>query len=45
MRERRELLAGLERLALNGEGRSCLRSLTEAVRESESAIVEMKGRR
>jgi len=44
MRERRELLAGLERLPLDGEGRSCLRSLSEAVRESESAIVAMKGR-
>ena len=44
MRERRELLAGFARLTLDGEGRSCLRSLTEAVRESESAIVEMKGR-
>jgi hypothetical protein len=44
MRERRELLAGLADLPLNGEGRSCLRSLTEATQESEAAIAAMKVR-
>jgi hypothetical protein len=45
LRERRELLDGLGRLTLDGEGRSCLRSLSEAVRESEAAIAEMMGKR
>lgn len=45
LRERRELLAGLARLPLDGEGRSCLRSLTDAAAESESAIAAMMGAR
>jgi NurA-like 5'-3' nuclease len=45
LRERRELLAGLARLPLDGEGRSCLRSLSEAATESESAIAAMMGAR
>jgi hypothetical protein len=44
LRERRELLAGLAGLPLDGEGRSCLRSLNEATQESESAIAAMKVR-
>lgn len=45
MRERRELLEGFAQLLLDGEGRNCLRSLSDAVRESESAIAAMKRQR
>jgi hypothetical protein len=41
IQERRELLAGIARLPLDGEGRSCLRALTQATEESEAAIVLM----
>jgi hypothetical protein len=43
--ERRELLAGLARMPLDAYGHSCLRSLTAAVEESESAIAAMMGSR
>jgi hypothetical protein len=45
LRERRELLDGMARLPLDGDGRSCLRSLDDAARESESAVAQMKVRR
>ena len=45
MRERRELLAGFERLPLDAEGRSCLRSLIQAADESECALALMIPRR
>ena len=45
MRERRELLAWLARLPLDGEGRRCLRALDQAAAESEAAIAAMMGRR
>ena len=45
LRERRELLAGFERLTLDGEGRSCLRALTQAADESEFALAAMMGAR
>jgi hypothetical protein len=45
LRERRELLAGLARLPLDGDGRSCLKSLIQAAYESESAIAAMMGLR
>lgn len=43
LRERRELLEGLRRLALDAEGRGCLRALEQAARESEAAIFRMMG--
>jgi hypothetical protein len=45
IRERRELLAGLAGLPLDADGRSCLRSLTEAAAESDAAIAAMLGAR
>ena len=45
LRERRELLAGFERLPLDTEGRSCLRALTQAADESECALALMMGAR
>lgn len=45
LRERRELLAGFERLPLDTEGRSCLRALTQAADESECALAAMMGTR
>ncbi|HET9864029.1 MAG TPA: hypothetical protein VFP37_11340 [Steroidobacteraceae bacterium] len=45
LRERRELLAGLARTPLDADGRSCLKSLSAAVEESESAIAAMLGSR
>ena len=45
LRDRRELLAGLARTPLDVDGRSCLRSLTAAIEESESAIAAMMGSR
>lgn len=45
LRERRELLAGFERLPLDAEGRSCLRALTQAADESECALAAMMGAR
>ena len=45
IRERRELLAGIARLPLDGDGRSCLRALTQATEESEAAIAAMMGAR
>jgi hypothetical protein len=41
LRERRELLSGIARLPLDGEGRSCLRALQQAVDESEAAVLRM----
>jgi hypothetical protein len=41
MRERRELLAGMERLPLDGDGRRCLLSLRQATAESERAVALM----
>jgi hypothetical protein len=41
LRERRELLAGFGRMTLDTEGRSCLRSLTQAADESECALASM----
>ena len=43
LRERRELLEMLSRMALDAEGRRCLVSLEQAVAESERAISEMMG--
>ncbi len=43
LRERRELLAGLSRLALDAEGRGCLRALEQASQESDAAIFRMMG--
>lgn len=43
MRERRELLAWLERLPLDAEGRGCLRALTQSAEESEAVIAAMLG--
>ncbi len=45
LRERRELLAGFERMSLDTEGRSCLRALTQAADESECALASMMGAR
>jgi hypothetical protein len=45
LRERRELLAGLARAPLDAEGRGCLRALSAAVEESESALAAMLGSR
>ena len=45
LRERRELLAGFERLPLDTEGHSCLRALTQAADESECALALMMGAR
>jgi hypothetical protein len=44
MRERRELLAGMERMPLDADGRRCLVSLQEAATESEQAVMQMMGR-
>jgi hypothetical protein len=43
MRERRELLAGMERLPLDADGRRCLLSLRQAAAESERALAQMMG--
>ena len=43
LRERRELLAGLARLALDAEARGCVRALEQAAAESEAAIFSMMG--
>ena len=43
LRERRELLDMLARMALDTDGRRCLVSLEQAVDESESAIHAMMG--
>ena len=43
LRERRELLDGMARLALDAEGRRCLVSLEEAAHESERAVLAMLG--
>ena len=43
LRERRELLAGLARMRLDGDARSCLRALEQAADESERAIATMMG--
>jgi hypothetical protein len=43
LRERRELLAGLARLALDAEARVCVRALEQAAMESEAAIFRMMG--
>jgi hypothetical protein len=44
MRERRELLGGMERMPLDADGRRCLVSLQEAAAESERAVAQMIGR-
>jgi hypothetical protein len=41
MRERRELLFGMEAMTLDIEGRRCLMALTQATEESEAAIAQM----
>jgi hypothetical protein len=41
LEERRELLGFLQRMDLDGEGRRCLRSLQEAIAESDSAVGAM----
>ena len=41
MRERRELLFGMEGMTLDIEGRRCLLALTQATEESEAAIAAM----
>lgn len=43
MRERRELLFGMEGMTLDTEGRRCLLALTQATEESEAAISAMMG--
>jgi hypothetical protein len=43
MRERRELLFGMEGMAMDVEGRRCLTALTQATEESEAAIAAMMG--
>ena len=43
MRERRELLFGMEGMTLDMEGRRCLSALTQATEESEAAITVMMG--
>lgn len=44
LRERRELLGGMERMPLDADGRRCLVALQEAAAESERAIAQMIGR-
>jgi hypothetical protein len=44
MRERRELLGGMESMPLDVDGRRCLVSLQEAAAESERAVAQMIGR-
>lgn len=44
VRERRELIEGMERLPLDADGRRCLVALQEAAHESERAIAAMTGR-
>ncbi|HUQ11049.1 MAG TPA: hypothetical protein VM146_12100 [Steroidobacteraceae bacterium] len=44
LRERRELIEGMERLPLDADGRRCLVSLQEAAAESERAVNAMMGR-
>ena len=44
LRERRELIDGMERMPLDADGRRCLVSLQEAAAESERAIAAMMGR-
>jgi hypothetical protein len=44
VRERREILEGMERLPLDAEGRRCLVALQEAVHESEHAVAAIFGR-
>ncbi len=43
LRERRELLGWLAQMPLDGEGRSCLRALSQAADESEAVIAAMLG--
>lgn len=43
IRERRELLFGMEAMQLDSEGRRCLVALTQATEESEAAIKVMLG--
>lgn len=43
LRERRELLAGLARMPLDTDARSCQRALEQAADESEAAIATMMG--
>lgn len=43
MRERRELLFGMEGMTLDAEGRRCLVALTQATEESEAAVAIMAG--
>ena len=43
LRERRELIDGMERMPLDTDGRRCLVSLQEAAAESERAIAAMMG--
>jgi hypothetical protein len=43
MRERRELLFGMEGMTLDAEGRRCLLALTQATEESEAAVAIMAG--
>ena len=43
MRERRELLFGMEGMRLDAEGRRCLEALTQAAEESEAAVSAMMG--
>jgi hypothetical protein len=43
LRERRELLEGMARMALDADGRRCLLSLEQAALESERAILAMMG--
>jgi hypothetical protein len=43
LRERRELLEGMARMALDTDGRRCLLSLEQAALESERAILSMMG--
>lgn len=41
MRERRELLFGMEGMTMDAEGRRCLVALTQATEESEAAVSAM----
>ena len=45
MRERRELLFGMEGMTMDAEGRRCLVALTQATEESEAAVAAMMSRR
>ena len=43
LRERRELLFGMEGMSLDAEGRRCLTALTQAAEESEAAVSVLLG--